>query len=350
MMIDRIDAVKRALEFNDPPYLPMELVDVPGIYNAYGTLDPDSVEFIEGTEDFDAAWATYHWTFAPLGENEAGEPLRRDEWGCVQRVPNDEGSAYEVVEKPLAGGASLDTLKRYPFPDPSVADAFFERIESAIKTRYPDRFISAYIDPGPFLVAFNLMGYDGLLMQLADDVRVVEYLIDRIQEYQKELVRRWKRAGAHMVTFIDEFAGTNGLMFSPGLWREHFRARLEGILRFAKDQGLYVGLLLDGDIRAILEDLVALGIDSMQFVQSNVVGVDVIAKTCRGRTCIRASADMMSTLATGTPDEVRAECRTLYENFSTPHGGFIATVLQWHRPRYPRENVLASVNAFREYR
>ena len=55
-MSEHIQVVKDALEFNKPVYLPMEIVDVPGIYNTYHNLDPDSVEFIAGTENFDMLW------------------------------------------------------------------------------------------------------------------------------------------------------------------------------------------------------------------------------------------------------------------------------------------------------
>ena len=55
-MSDHIEVVKRAIEFRSPDYLPMEIIDVPHVYNAYHTLDPDTVEFIPGTENFDSLW------------------------------------------------------------------------------------------------------------------------------------------------------------------------------------------------------------------------------------------------------------------------------------------------------
>ncbi|MHB1377676.1 MAG: hypothetical protein ACYCXB_09710 [Candidatus Humimicrobiaceae bacterium] len=49
-----IENVKKALEFKKPDYLPMETNHIPGIYNAYHTLDLETVKFIPGTENFDA--------------------------------------------------------------------------------------------------------------------------------------------------------------------------------------------------------------------------------------------------------------------------------------------------------
>ena len=79
-----IENVKKALEFNKPDYLPMETNNVPGIYNAYHTLDPSTVELIPGTENFDAIWPQcYSWVPKVIGTNEQGEPLRKDQFGIV---------------------------------------------------------------------------------------------------------------------------------------------------------------------------------------------------------------------------------------------------------------------------
>ena len=119
-MSKHINAMKRAIEFKSPPYIPMELVDVPRIYNAYDTCDPENVTIPAGAENFDSAWCTYHWTLEYLGKNEAGEPIRRDEWGCKQIIPHDEGGAYTIIERPTF--ETLADVERYSWPDPSTAD------------------------------------------------------------------------------------------------------------------------------------------------------------------------------------------------------------------------------------
>jgi len=50
--MEHIKVVEKAIKFEKADYIPMELVDVPHIYNAYGTLNPEKVEFIPGTENF----------------------------------------------------------------------------------------------------------------------------------------------------------------------------------------------------------------------------------------------------------------------------------------------------------
>lgn len=345
--MNHIELVKKAIEFKKPDYLPMELVDVPKIYNAYGTLDSNKVTFIPGTENFDSAWATYHWTFQYIGKNEKGETLRKDEWGCLQKIPLDENSTYVVLKNPLR---DKNSLEGYEFPNPEITNPFFKRLGKVIKENYPDRFICGYIDPAAFLIAFNLLGYDYLLMKLVDDVNFVVELIAKIFEYHHQLIPKWKKAGVHMVNLIDEVAGTSGMMFNPFLWKKYFRNFYNKLFKHIHQENMYTGLLLDGDIREILDDLLEMEIDVFQCVEPNVIGIDTLKNKVKGKKCIKCSVDMMSTLAEGNPEEVKKEAKELVEELNSPQGGFICTVLRWYRPEYPKNNVLAQVEAFNQYR
>ena len=346
-MPNSIETVSRAIRFEGPAWLPLELVDVPHLYNAYGTLDASTVQAPPGAESFDSAWSTYHWTLVPAGQDEQGRGLRKDEWGCVQRVPDEPTSTYVIETHPLR---EVEDLNTYSLPDPATAAPFFDRTSRTIVRHYPDRFICGYIDPGPFLIAFNLLSYDALLKRLAQDPEPIRRLVERIFEYQKHLVLRWKAAGAHMINLIEEFAGTQGMMFSPDLWREAFKPLFADFFTFVRAQGLFTGLLLDGNIEALFDDLLEMPVDVVEFAQPRAVGIDRIAESFAGRKCVKSSIDMMETLATGTPDDVRREARELVDRFHSERGGFIPVVLRWHRPEYPPENVQASVEAFSAFR
>ena len=341
--MNHIDRVRRAIEFASPDCVPIELVDVPFVYDAYDTLDPASVTVPKGAEGFDSMQATYHWTLKNAETNGGGERLRCDEWGCLQRVPHDENSAYEIIERPLK---EENSLTGYTFPDPSVADPYFDRIERVIKERYADRFVCGYVDPGPLIVAFALMSYEGLLTRLYDNVDEVRHVVSKIVDYQIDIVRKWKSAGAHMICVIDEIAGTGGLMFSPDLWRTHFKSEMARLFNGIRRQDLYVGCLLDGDITAIFDDVASFDLDAIDIRQPHCVGIDRWAEAFRGKVCMKASVDMMTTLAEGSPAAVEAEARELRDKLGTDKGGFMGIVLRWHRPAYRETNVEASVRGF----
>jgi len=340
--------MRRAIEFESPPYVPLELVDVPYLYNAYDTRDATRVVAPAGAESFDSAWLTYHWTFEYLGRNEAGEPIRREEWGCTQVVPNDEGSAYAVSERPRL--RSMEDVETHCWPDPQITNPFFEQRKCIVEEHYADRFICGFLDPGPFLIAFNLFGYDGLLIALHDNLDLVKRVLRIIFDYQKALLPKFKDTGAHMICMIDEVAGTDGMMFSPGIFREHFMPMYRDLFAEAHNHNLYTSLLLDGNIGAIMPDLMGLELHQMFFAQPLSTGYDVIAEHCAGKRCVKLAVDMMHTLGTGTPGQIESEVHRMVERFHTDRGGLVFQALRWHRPEYDPTCVQAQIHAMNKHR
>jgi hypothetical protein len=166
-MPDHIEVTKKAIEFRGPDYLPMEIIDVPHVYNAYHTLDPETVPFIPGTEDFDVLWpCAYSWQHTETGKTAGGEILKRDQFGVKLKTPLDEKSVYVLLEHPLAG---RDSSRGYEFPDPDELDPQLQSLGVTLRERYPDRFISAKIDPGIFLTSQFLFGMQNFLMLIGEN-------------------------------------------------------------------------------------------------------------------------------------------------------------------------------------
>lgn len=347
-MSQHIKTMQRAIEFGSPPYIPMELTDIPGIYNAYDTCDPEKVTIPAGAENFDSAWCTYHWTFKYLGKNEAGEPIRRDEWGCKHVIPRDEGAAYTIIERPTF--ATLAEVEKYPWPAPSIADRFFESRKKIIASSYPDRFICGFLDPGPLLIAFEMFGYDGLLLGLHDQPEVIKAVLRKIVDYQLELIPRFREMGAHMVNIICEVAGTGGMLFAPQVFRTQIKPFYDELFAAIHRNNMYTSILLDGNIVEIMPDLMPMELDQQFFAQPLATGHDVIAGFCRGKRCVKMAVDMMQTLATGTPDEIEREVDALVNKINTPKGGLVFQALRWHRPTYDPVRVQAQIKAMNKYR
>jgi len=344
--LDHIELMRKAIEFKNPAYIPLELVEVPGIFGNYGLRVSEEVSLIEGTQDFDALDATFCYIYEDMGEDSEGNRLRRSEWGFVEKVPIGGKYDYLTIKNPLADWGNL---KSYEFPSPSVTDEFFVGMKKAFK-RYPDRFKVAYIDPGPFYTALFIIGYEKLLMSLYTDLDKVKYVFDGIIHYYIEVVKRWKDIGAHMVTFTDTFAYQRGFLFSPKLWREHFKSFYKKMFDFVHGQGMYVGLGLDGETIEIVPDLKEIGMDVFDLRQPTLMGIDNLAKICGGKLCVKATIDMQTTLYTGTPHDIHLEAEELVTKLGERNGGFIAMVIRESTPGYPEENVRASVEAFNHFR
>ncbi len=344
-MSDHIEVMKKAIEFRGPHYPPMEIAEILGLYDKYGTIDTESVEIIPGTEDFDALEACYAYTFQDLGKNEQGRPMRKSEWGFVEILPENKYD-YFIVKYPLS---SWDNLKHYEFPNPSITDDFFVRTKRSIQ-KYPERFIVAYIDPGPFLTLSYVVGWEKLLESLCTDLDKVKYVLDGIIEYFMELCTRWKNIGAHMICFFDEFASQEGMLISPKVFREHIKPFYRKIFGHIHGLGMYTGCGLDGKTLDIVPDMKEVGLDVLDCRQPLLMGIENLAKICDGKLCIKSSIDMQRTLPLGSKEEIFAEAKELVNKLGGRNGGFISLVIRWAILEYPEENVIASAEAFNRFR
>jgi hypothetical protein len=347
-MDDHIEAMKKAIEFGKPSYLPMETIDVPFIYNAYHTLDPKTAEFVPGAERCDALWTNcYSWFWKEIKKTPEGERVCEDQFGTMLKIPRDMNSTYTVLKNPLA---DKNSLKGFEFPDPDDTEPHFNKLGETIKSRYNDRFIDGFIDAGIFLTTMFLFGEERFLINTVDNLGLVLEVYERVMEYYKSLVLKYKRAGAHMITEIEDIGGTGSLLINPGIWRKHFKPLTRKFFKFVHEQNLYTGMLIDGNCTPVLEDLPDMEIDVFNNFDNHVTGMRKIKDSLRGKMCVKATVDMQTTLPLGTPEEVSKEAHELVSAFNTPDGGFICEVVRWHRPSYPEKNVLASAHAFNEYR
>jgi len=347
-MSQHIDVVKKAIEFKKPDYLPMEIIYVPGIYNAYHTLDPNKVQLVPGTENFDSLWpCCYSWFHEVIGKTPGGETLKKDQFGTVIKTPLDNNSTYILLEHPLK---NRDSLSGYQFPNPDDTNPYYEKLGQVIKEKYPDRFVDARIDAGIFLTTQFLFGLEEFLLKSAVNINFVAEVYEKVMEYYKKLVPKYKKAGAHMITVIEDIGSTNSLLINPQIWRNYFKPIIKKFYRYVHDEGLYTGICIDGNSKDILEDLLDMGIDVFTVLDVKTTGLGTIKDKLKGKICIKASVDMQSTLALGSPEEVEKDAVELVENLNTSEGGFICEVIRWYRPEYPLANVLASAKAFNKYR
>lgn len=343
-----IENVKKALEFRKPDYIPMETCHVPGIYNAYSTLDPNTVEFIPGTENFDAIWPlAYSQFYKETGRTENGEVIRKDQFGIVYKVPKDMNSAYVLLEHPLAGKSSL---KGYEFPDIEDINPWFDSFGKIVKERYADRFLDAFIDAGIFLTTQFLFGPSEFYMKLATELNFVVEVYERVADYYTRMIGKFKNAGAHQITLIEDLGSNTGLVLNPETWRKRFKPITKKVFKHIHDLGLYTGILIDGDAKPVLDDLLEMEIDQLCIPDFKVTGVAALKEKIIGKMCFKAPVSMADTLGTGSPEDVEREAEMLVREFNNPRGGFICEVVRWHRPAYPDANVLASVKTFNKYR
>ena len=252
--------------------------------------------------------------------------------------------AYEENVPVLESAQSVSDVRGFPWPDPSWWDfSALPGVIESMNTVGPCHV--RYRAGSVFEIAWQLMGMDRFLMELASGTDLPAYLMDCILDRLLELERAALDAAGpliDMVYFYDDVATQQSLMLSPDMWRSLIKPRHERIIRMAKDRGKQVMYHSDGAIAPLLGELCDMGVDAVTPVQTDVPGMEPVEIKRRfgARLSFHGGIDIIATLSRGTPGQVRREMRERRRVLGES-GGYIMASCHHVQADAPVANVLA---------
>jgi len=276
--------------------------------------------------------------YAAYRLEDLGNHRFRDEFGTVWER-NEDVDIGMVVEAPLKE-ASLDG---YKFPDPCRPERFADI--PAQCERNSELFIAAG-STCLFEKAWYLRGFDNFLTDLAAEPEFANKLLDAILEYNLAFIGEFIKQGVDAVFFGDDYAHQHGMLMRPATWREYFKPRLARMFRQVRQAGLPVFLHCCGDMTAILDDLVEIGLNVLQPCQPESLDLAALKKRYRNKLCFWGGIGTQRTLPFGTPDQVKQEVRERIRTLGES-GGYIIGTGHSVQKDVPVENILALIEAVR---
>ena len=210
-----------------------------------------------------------------------------------------------------------------------------------------DRYRLASLDLSGFTVYTLLRGFANAMQDFLLDPDGFALLMDRIIDFECDLMRVAARHGFHGIHFADDWGTQSGLMVSPAMWRRLFRPRYERQFAVAHELGLDTWYHCCGEFVGIMEDFHAIGVDVLNISQPNVNDIAEVGRRLRGRQCFMMPISYQTVSIGGTPDEILAEARRLYDLLAVPEGGFIGYVEEYSVMGMSEANYRACGEAFR---
>jgi uroporphyrinogen decarboxylase len=265
---------------------------------------------------------------------ELGHGLVQDVFGAVwdRSVDKDIGNVQgRVLARP--------TLEGYAFPDP-LDRRFFADIPAKI-ARFPDRFRVFQIGFSLYERAWTLRGMEALMTDFYDCPGFVRELLGRIADYNIAQTREALKYDIDAVYFGDDWGQQHGLQMGPRLWREFILPQLKRMYAVVREAGKFVMIHSCGDVDELFDDLVAIGLNSFNPFQPEVMDVYRLLPRYRGRLAFHGGLSTQRTLPFGTVADVRAEVRRLLE--LGRDGGYIFAPAHDVEGDVPLENMLAAI-------
>ena len=331
MTMSSYELVRRAIEMDRPERLPLNLnLSAPIETERWGRLESDV--------------ANVNWNFIGTGDRRCRQTY--DEWGCLW-ARSEMHNMGQIKGHPLE---QWDRLADYIFPD-AESPAFYEGMDEAFSG-----LEGKYIRTDIFMLIFERMqalrGYENCLTDFYVYPDEANNLADRIVEFDLGIIRNISQrfpGRIHGMGFTEDWGTQQSLMIHPRLWRQFFKPRYKILFDAMHNAGWHIWMHTDGRMNVVLEDLIELGLDVVNFQQPRVNGIEEISLQFRGRICFESSADIQATLPRESLEAVRAEAHLLLEKWACPEGGFVLSIDENENDlNIPHENTLAMVDGFLE--
>jgi uroporphyrinogen decarboxylase len=262
-----------------------------------------------------------------------------DWWGAGWDTQTE---GYWHAFAPLALSRDLTSFR---WPDPA-GPHLLDAAAAAIAADSGQHFSAPNFGLCLFERAWSLCGFDALLMDLALEAAWVEELLERITEIQVALARRFVALGVDGGYFGDDYGAQRGMLFSPKLWRQLFKPRLARMFAVFRDAGLPVILHSDGDIWAILPDLVEIGLNCLNPVQPEVLEHRRLYREFGKDLSFYGGISTQTVMPSSAPAQVKAAAAACVRDLAPDGTGLVLGPSHRMQSDIPVENVLAMLEAF----
>jgi uroporphyrinogen decarboxylase len=265
-----------------------------------------------------------------------------DEWGIL-RNPRVPGSIDWFESHPIS---RLEDLDAYEFPDPH-APGRFDALDRALRAN--DGRLCAFFGLGWTLFerSWLLHGFEDLLKDMYLNPRLVERLMDKVVEYDVEILKQGLEREVDVCHFGDDLGSRQGPLVSPLLWKRFLKPRYDRIFEMPKGKGLPISMHSDGNITALIPDLVDLGVRIINPVSPIEVDPVWLKEEYGDRVCLYGTIDIHRTMPFGKPSDVRRE--VMERMRSVGYDGGLIIYSRSELADTPVDNIYALIDAVRRY-
>jgi uroporphyrinogen decarboxylase len=269
-----------------------------------------------------------------------------DEWGITWKsspytTPFGIGHYTEMTGHPLADDKAVAS---YTGPDPNRPELYDEaaRVIADFKGEY---WIVGVTVTTIFETAWALRGYEQMLMDFVANPDLAEHILNIPYQYHLTAAKKLVEMGVDMLWTGDDVGMQTGMLFSPKTWRKYFKPKMANFIGSLKaiNPQVKVAHHSDGNVSAIIPDLIEIGLDVLNPIQPACMDPAELKQKYGDRLCFWGSMDEQHTLPFGSPQDVRNEVLTRLKTLGK-NGGLILGPTHHVQLDTPMENFWAMVN------
>lgn len=324
----------------------------------------------------------YPWEFPQHPGREAGEvfdcdirfveieaPARQNEFlKYLRTLPQDTFVGSKAILKtyhdwgyhpeidrhaPLGDAQTIAEIAAAPLPDfMSRLDLprLRAQVEAWHKKGYAVMASPPHLGGELFETAWRMRGFEQFMYDLIENPPLVDYLVEQLTAIHLAVSVALARAGIDLLALDDDVAERTRMLISPKMWRRYFKPAVKIIIDTARAANLDLHIFWhsDGNIEAIVPDLIEIGVDILNPVQPDSMDAARLKQQYGKRLSFFGTVGTPRTWAWADPAEVREEVRERIQSVGKG-GGLIISPAYDLEPEFKYENVVAFFEAVEEF-
>ena len=247
-------------------------------------------------------------------------------WGIGQQAKKTEEGwhAGHRMFHPLAAIDSIEGLREYPFPDIAQSGAD-EGLEEKVSRLKDDGYtVLGQMSQTILETAYNMRGLPQLMVDFHERPQYVDFLFSKLVEQRRFQARRFAEAGVDILRIGDDIATQESLLVSPALYREWIKPLHASIIAEARrvSPDIQVKYHSDGNLTALLPDLIEIGVTIINPVQPECMGLAEVKREFGDALTLWGCMPGQSLFAHGSRDDVLRHLHFLMEHIAG-NGGLV---------------------------
>lgn len=270
-----------------------------------------------------------------------------DIWGVRRKRKRIGNVTYsEVCHSPFAHVSDPAALEEVSWPDPDWYDYSEIKI---LCDKYADYAIVTVDERTNRTTvlheAIYLCGMEKVMMDLALNPGFINKMFSKITEFYLEINKRILDAAQGRIDILligDDFGTQNGLLISPEMIKKFAIPYIKRYVDLCRQYKVKVMLHSCGAIRAIIPELIKLGIDILNPIQVKARGMipKELKKEFGEKLCFHGAIDTQEVLPFASPEDVKKEARDCIKALSQ-NGGYILAPTHNFQADVPIDNIIA---------
>ncbi|MCP4165820.1 MAG: hypothetical protein GY759_07985 [Chloroflexi bacterium] len=311
-------------------------------------IDPDLIVNMTGGGTYEDFVEQFDLDAVMCGPDYIKKPLDNgyllDEWGVTRTVGHE---AYAMAVDEFAPIQSWEDLEKWEPPDP-YASHRFETMKERVERFKGKRALFAQLRD-VWSNPRDLLGYANLFVLCKKDPDLVEALVIKCVNQSIALVEIAADLGAEIVMSGDDIADNRRTMISPDMLRKHFFPHFRRYVEAIHDHGMYYWKHTDGNIMAVLDDFVDMGIDGIDPIDPLAkMDLATVKEGWGDKVAIKGNVDCAYLMVSGSEQEVVESVKNCIR-IAGPGGGYACSSSNSIHSGVKPNLYIAMLDSVREY-